>query len=167
MKTAKVNKNITTKNNLAGTLNSTDNLSTTKIDHSNINNGNNTSSTFQSAVTNQQQLQTEEDLMRGSGEEGSSKNDVMDKNLHQMFDVLRLRLTTLHSAARMRLELCEQDVNKHSDKTSDQAPKILDEFDEVIPRSLRDIKMPTIAHKDNLISSDIYYIDPTHLGRYI
>jgi len=105
---------------------------------------------------------TEDDLMRGNGE-NSSKSDVMDKNLHQMFDVLRVRLETIKGAAATRMKLCEEDVNKHSDRTSDQAPKIIDEFDEVVPRSMRDVKMPTLTHKDNLISSDSHYIDPVHL----
>lgn len=105
---------------------------------------------------------TEDDLMRGNGE-NSSKSDVMDKNLHQMFDVLRVRLETIKGAAATRMKLCEEDVNKHSDRTSDQAPKIIDEFDEVIPRSMRDVKMSTLTHKDNLISSDSHYIDPVHL----
>lgn len=111
---------------------------------------------------NQAQQMTEDDLMRGNGE-NSSKSDVMDKNLHQMFDVLRVRLATIKGAAATRMKLCEEDVNKHSDRTSDQAPKIIDEFDEVIPRSMRDVKMSTLTHKDNLISSDSHYIDPVHL----
>lgn len=111
---------------------------------------------------NQAQQMTEDDLMRGNGE-NSSKSDVMDKNLHQMFDVLRVRLETIKCAAATRMKLCEEDVNKHSDRTSDQAPKIIDEFDEVIPRSMRDVKMSTLTHKDNLISSDSHYIDPVHL----
>ena len=103
----------------------------------------------------------EDDLMGGSGQ--GSKSDVMDKNLLTMFDVLRLRLSTLKEAAITRAKLCEEDTNKNSDKMSEQAPKIIDEFDEVIPRSLRDVKMATLSHKDNLVSSDTIYIDPYHL----
>jgi hypothetical protein len=103
----------------------------------------------------------EDDLMGGSGQ--GSKSDVMDKNLLQMFDVLRHRLDVLKEAATTRAKLCEEDTNKNSDKMSEQAPKIIDEFDEVVPRSLRDIKMPTLAHKDNLVASDTVYIDPFHL----
>ncbi|KAJ1414789.1 hypothetical protein B484DRAFT_454754 [Ochromonadaceae sp. CCMP2298] len=104
----------------------------------------------------------ESDLMGGGGLEGN-KSEVMDKNLLQMFDVLRKRLDTLKEAAKTRSKLCEEDTNKNSDKMSEQAPKIIDEFDEVVPRSLRDIKMPTLSHKDNLVSSDTIYIDPYHL----
>lgn len=103
----------------------------------------------------------EDDLMGGS--EQGTKSEVMDKNLHQMFDVLRFRLDTLKDAAKTRTRLCGEDINKNSDKMSEQAPKIIDEFDEVVPRSLRDIKMPTLTHKDNLVSSDTIYIDPFHL----
>jgi len=103
----------------------------------------------------------EEDLMGGNGR--GSRSDVMDKNLLQMFDVLRHRLGTLKEAAITRAKLCEEDTNKNSDRMSEQAPKIIDEFDEVIPRSIRDIKMPTLSHKDNLVSSDTIYIDPYHL----
>jgi hypothetical protein len=103
----------------------------------------------------------EDELMGGGGQ--GSKSDAMDKNLLQMFDVLRHRLNVLKEASVTRAKLCEEDTNKNSDKMSEQAPKIIDEFDEVIPRSLRDIKMPTLAHKDNLVSSDTIYIDPYHL----
>ena len=107
------------------------------------------------------QLPEEDDLMGGSGQ--GSKSDVMDKNLLQMFDVLRHRLDTLKEAATTRARLCEEDTNKNSDKMSEQAPKIIDEFDEVVPRSLRDTKISTLAHKDNLVASDNVYIDPFHL----
>lgn len=103
----------------------------------------------------------EDDLMGGSGQ--GSKSEVMDKNLLQMFDVLRHRLDVLKEASVTRAKLCEEDLNKNSDKMSKQAPMIIDELDEVVPRSLRDIKMATLSHKDNLVSSDTIYIDPFHL----
>mmetsp|Transcript_8566 Transcript_8566/g.14232 ORF Transcript_8566/g.14232 Transcript_8566/m.14232 type:complete len:912 (-) Transcript_8566:200-2935(-) len=106
----------------------------------------------------------ESDLMGANSKDSEGdKSEVMDKNLIQMFDVLRKRLDTLKEAASTRSKLCEEDTNKNSDRMSEQAPKIIDEFDEVVPRSLRDIKMPTLSHKDNLVSSDTIYIDPYHL----
>jgi hypothetical protein len=112
-------------------------------------------------VPSSQLMVTEDDLMGGSG--SGTKSDVMDKNLLQMFDVLRHRLGVLKEAATTRAMLCNEDTNKNSDKMSEQAPKIIDEFDEVVPRSLRDTKMPNLAHKDNLVASDTVYIDPYHL----
>jgi hypothetical protein len=103
----------------------------------------------------------EDDLMGGSG--SGTKSEVMDKNLLQMFDVLRHRLSVLKEAATTRSALSNEDTNKNSDRMSEQAPKIIDEFDEVVPRSLRDSKMPNLAHKDNLVASDTVYIDPFHL----
>lgn len=103
----------------------------------------------------------EDDLMGGSG--SGTKSEVMDKNLLQMFDVLRHRLGVLKEAATTRSILSNEDTNKNSDRMSEQAPKIIDEFDEVVPRSLRDTKVPNLAHKDNLVASDTVYIDPYHL----
>ena len=44
-----------------------------------------------------------------------------------------------------------------------QAKTLLNEYDEVIPKSLKEAKGSTIVHKDNLVSSDTVYIDPYHL----
>jgi hypothetical protein len=122
------------------------------------------------------------------------KSQAIEKNLSQMIKVLNTRLQALDQAAKTRLHLLSEDLNPLSMKMSDQAPKIVDEFDDSIPKSLRDTKMPGgttnvaaggatlptttgggvattmmgggggIGHsKDNLVSSDVVFIDAYHL----
>eukprot|EP01038_Epipyxis_sp_PR26KG_P010870 gene10870-14588_t len=106
--------------------------------------------------------QSEGEIMGESSNKGR-KSDAMEKNLMQMVNVLNYRLGSLESAAKTRLKLCEEDLNPKSKKSSSNAAKIVDEYDEVVPRSLKDVKLPALSHKDNLVSSDTVYIDPYHL----
>ncbi len=99
------------------------------------------------------------------GETGQgNKSGAMEKNLNQMVNVLNARLQSLEQVVSTRLRLCEEDLLPNSIKsTKSHAPKIGDESDEAIPRSLKDTKQASSAHKDNLVSSDTVYIDPYHL----
>ena len=84
----------------------------------------------------------EDEIMGDSHHSGGNhqKSDTMQKNLDQMVKVLNSRLTGLREAARVRLKLCEEDLDPKSTKMSKQAPKIVDEFDEVAPKPTRDVK---------------------------
>lgn len=96
-----------------------------------------------------------------------NKSGAMEKNLNQMVNVLNSRLQSLEAVVSSRLRLCEEDLLPNSTKsTKSHAPKIGDESDEAIPRSLRDTRQTSSNHnnhKDNLVSSDTVYIDPYHL----
>jgi hypothetical protein len=106
--------------------------------------------------------QNEEEIMGESGQ--GNKSGAMEKNLNQMVNVLNSRLHSLEDVVAMRLKLCGEDLLPNSIKsTKSHAPKIGDESDEAIPRSLKDTKISINSHKDNLVSSDTVFIDPYHL----
>lgn len=104
----------------------------------------------------------EEEIM---GETGRVKrSDAMEKNLNQMVSVLHSRLKSLEYAAITRLKLCEEDLMPNSTRMSKHASKIFDEFDDAVPKSLKDSKLnANVLYKDNLVSSDTICIDPYHL----
>jgi hypothetical protein len=103
----------------------------------------------------------EKEIMGESG--NGRRSETMEKNLNQMVKVLHNRLNSLENACKTRIRLCEEDSNPLSKKMSKNAPKIFDEFDELMPRSLKDAKQQNLVYKDNLVSSDTVYIDPYHL----
>lgn len=83
----------------------------------------------------------EDEIMGDTHHSGQhQKSDAMQKNLDQMVKVLNSRLTGLREAAITRLKLCEEDLDPKSTRMSKHAPKIVDEFDEAIPKSTRDTK---------------------------
>ena len=112
-------------------------------------------------TTSASAFQHEEELMGATG--NGKKSEVMGKNLDQMVFALHGRLKALEVAAKSRRQLCAEDLNANSTNTSGQATKLLDEFDEVIPKSLKEIKQSTLAVRENLVSSDTVYIDPSRL----
>lgn len=103
----------------------------------------------------------EEEIMGGNNI--GEKSEIMGKNLEQMVKVLHTRLKALEDAATTRLRLCEEDLMPNSKNTSSQAKILINDYDEAIPRSLKDTKLATLVHKDNLVSSDTVYIDPYRL----
>eukprot|EP01036_Dinobryon_divergens_P027040 gene27040-35750_t len=110
-----------------------------------------------------QEITQEEEIMGGSDKAGSKKSEIMGKNLDQMINVLHSRLKSLEDCANTRIRLCKDDLNPLSKNMSKQAKTLLNEYDEVIPKSLKEAKGSTLVHKDNLVSSDTVYIDPYHL----
>ena len=104
---------------------------------------------------------TEKEIMGGT--DIGKKSEIMGKNLDQMVKVLHSRLKALEDAATTRLRLCEEDLMPNSKNTSSQAKNLINDYDEAIPRSLKDTKLATLVHKDNLVSSDTVYIDPYRL----
>ncbi len=95
----------------------------------------------------QREKQLEAEIMGESNTKSinQQKSHAIEKNLNQMIKVLNSRLNALDHAAKLRLHLLEEDLKPLSNKMSKQAPKIVDEFDEVIPKSLRDTKAPVGA----------------------
>ncbi|RYH13660.1 hypothetical protein EON65_35090 [archaeon] len=127
---------------------------------------------FDPNATGKSTKQLEEEIMGDTKSRSNQKSHAMEKNLHQMINVLNSRLKALGEVAKIRMKLCEDDVNKDSQNTSKQAPRIGDESDESIPKSLKDMKIsnPSISsvfgpshQKDNLVSAENVFIDPFHL----
>ena len=90
--------------------------------------------------------------------------DSVERNMNQMIDVLRSKISAMGHAANNRIRLCEEDLKKNSKESSDQAPKIMEDFDESSNvRGARDPKNSLNSHKDNLVSSEGVFIDAAHL----
>ena len=109
---------------------------------------------------NDRLIQLEEEVMGEVDSGHGTKSDMLERNLDQMINVLRLRLGELDKAANERKRYCEEDVNPNSQIMSKQAPKLGNEYDEVLPKSLKDTKT---THRDNLVSADNIHIDPIRL----
>lgn len=90
----------------------------------------------------------------------SRKSNIMERNLNQMVDVLRLRLDALDEAAKLRIKFCEEDLIPNSKKSSKEAP-LIEELDDSNPRIFRDKALGGL--KDNLVSTDGVFIDPVRL----
>jgi hypothetical protein len=82
-----------------------------------------------------------------------------------MVDVLRSKINAMGNAAKTRIRLCEEDLKKNSKESSDQAPKIMEDFDESsnMNKGTKDHKNGFVSHKDNLVSAEGVYIDAAHL----
>eukprot|EP01041_Mallomonas_annulata_P002564 gene2564-5005_t len=94
----------------------------------------------------------------------SRKSNIMERNLNQMVDVLHLRLAALEEAASVRLSLCQEDLLPNSKKMSENAPRLMDDFEDANPRNFRD-KISGSSNKDiNLVTSDGIFIDPIRLA---
>lgn len=104
----------------------------------------------------------------GESNRTKSKGDLAEKNLQQMIEVLHAKLDNLKDAATMRIELCNEDVNPYSTRTSRLAPKLGDDLDSgAITRAPSNQLNSTIGqskfNKDNLVSNDTVFIDSYHL----
>lgn len=90
--------------------------------------------------------------------------DSIERNMNQMVDVLRSKISAMGNAAKMRIHLCEEDLKKNSKVSSDQAPKMMEDFDESSNvRGARDTRYGLNFHKDNLVSAEGIFIDAAHL----
>jgi len=114
-------------------------------------------------INTDREITQEEEIMGGGDRAGSKKSEIMGKNLDQMINVLHNRLKSLEESAITRMRLCQEDLMPNSKNMSKQAKKLLDDYDEIIPKSLKDSKGSSLVHKDNLVSSDTVYIDAYHL----
>jgi hypothetical protein len=105
-----------------------------------------------------------EDELMGHKEGEGQISDSIERNMNQMVDVLRSKINAMGNAAKTRIRLCEEDVKKNSKESSDQAPKMMEDFDESSNlRGPKDPKYGYNSHKDNLVSAEGVYIDATHL----
>ena len=120
--------------------------------------------------------EAEEELMGGTRsmrKEGKgSASDVKERNLSQMVAVLHSRIGSLEKLAHVRLELCTEDLNPNSTRTSKNAPRLSDDLDNLLndtsSRPLRETGGgggggQRGAHKDNLVSTEGVFIDPVSL----
>lgn len=103
----------------------------------------------------------EEEIMGERGE--GKKSESMQNNLNQMVNLLHVRLKHMEATAKARVQLSAEDLMANSTRTSSSATDIVTEYDEAIPKSLKDSKPSSTYHKDNLVSSDTVFIDPYHL----
>lgn len=78
----------------------------------------------------QVQFKQFEDEIMGHKEGEGQIGDSIERNMNQMVDVLRSKINAIGNAARTRMRLCEEDLKKNSKESSDQAPKMMEDFDE-------------------------------------
>lgn len=105
-----------------------------------------------------------EDELMGHKEGEGQIGDSIERNMNQMVDVLRSKISAMGNAAKMRIRLCEEDLKKNSKESSDQAPKMMEDFDESSNvKGARDTRYGLNAHKDNLVSAEGVFIDAAHL----
>lgn len=140
-----------------------------------------------SAATNGGQMkQTDysETFQASRGNTAQKTAGVMEKNLNQMVKALRNRISNLESKMKLENELlgfdCPEDISKMSEddlkRGTKDLPKFVDEAEEEVPKSLREIRQQAQAQastnnttatnthgKENLVSSDTIFIDQYHL----
>ena len=105
-----------------------------------------------------------EDELMGHKEGEGQIGDSIERNMNQMVEVLRSKINAMGNAAKTRIRLCEEDLKKNSKESSDQAPKMMEDFDESAnAKGTREIKNGFISHKDNLVSAEGVHIDALHL----
>jgi len=85
-----------------------------------------------------------------------------DRNFDQTVEVLRARLTTLKQVARIRLDLCKEDLNAFTKKSSKRSPRLMEDFEEGNTRMFKE--KGGVGIKDNLVSAEGVYIDPVRLA---
>ena len=112
----------------------------------------------------QLQFKVFEDELMGHKEGEGQIGDSIERNMNQMVDVLRSKINAMGNAAKTRIRLCEEDLKKNSKESSDQAPKMMEDFDESANvRGTRDPRNGFNSHKDNLVSAEGVFIDAAHL----
>ena len=109
------------------------------------------------------QKSLEEKLMghiEGEGRIG----DSVERNINQMIEVLRSKISAMGNAAKTRLRLCQEDLNNNSSESSDQAPKITEDYEDS-PKLIgtRDQDIGSYMHRDNLVLSEVVHINTAHL----
>lgn len=116
----------------------------------------------------------EEELMKNFEREVMGENiqgrksDLKERNLNQMVEVLHLRLSSLKSNARTRMTLCLEDINPNSQKTSKEAPKLTDDYENETTSKpsnsgINKSNQNNANDKHNLVSAEGIFIDPQHL----
>lgn len=188
-------KNTTSENHTNNNINGAD--TATNINHdSNSSNSNgdmllavtettaSTSSDETKQLNNQRniELRAFETELMGESNRGNKKGDLAERNLKQMIDVLHLKIAALDDAAKLRLTLCNEDLNPNSTRMSKQAPKLGDDFDMGTAPTHNNrsnnsnngngsynngnatgSNYNNSKQHNNLVSNDTVYIDPYHL----
>jgi hypothetical protein len=95
---------------------------------------------------------------------------MVEKNLEQMINVLRLRLSSINEAATKRKEYCIHDLKPNSRLESKQLPGIAADYDEFIPKNSTKESAAKNAyvggHKEaNLVSTEGVFVDSLKLGK--
>jgi hypothetical protein len=105
-----------------------------------------------------------EEKLMGHIEGEGRIGDSVERNINQMIEVLRSKIGSMGNAAKTRLRLCEEDLNNNSSESSDQAPKITEDYEDS-PKLIgtRDQDIGSYIHKDNLVLSEVVHINTAHL----
>lgn len=113
----------------------------------------------------------EEELMGGTRSSKANgkgtASDIKERNLSQMVAVLHSRIGSMEKLAKIRFDLCAEDLMPNSALTSKNAPKISDDLDflnDIHTRPGRDGTGGQRQHKDaNLVTTEGVFIDPHNL----
>ena len=90
--------------------------------------------------------------------------DSVERNISQMIEVLRSKISAMGNAAKTRLRLCQEDLKDNSMESSDQAPKITEDYEELPKlKGTRDQEICSSMHRDNLVYSEVVHINTAHL----
>jgi hypothetical protein len=105
-----------------------------------------------------------EEKLMGHVEGEGRIGDSVERNINQMIEVLRSKISAMEIAARTRLRLCQEDLNNNSRESSDQAPKITEDYEDS-PKLIgfRDQDIGSYIHRDNLVFSEVVHINAAHL----
>ena len=105
-----------------------------------------------------------EEKLMGHIEGEGRIGDSVERNINQMIEVLRSKIGAMENAAKTRLRLCQEDLNNNSSESSDQAPKITEDYEDS-PKFIgtRDQDIGSYIHRDNLVFSEVVHINAAHL----
>jgi hypothetical protein len=90
--------------------------------------------------------------------------DSVERNINQMIEALRSKISAMGNTAKTRLRLCQEDLDNNSGESSDQAPKITEDYEDSPKlKGTRDQGIGSYAHRDNLVLSEVVHINTAHL----
>lgn len=114
--------------------------------------------------TNQSHQKNFEENLMGHTKGDDQIGDSVERNINQIIEALRSKLSAMGNAAKTRLRLCQEDLNDNSRESSDQAPKITEDYEESPKlKGTRDQEVGFSLHRDNLVISEVVHINTTHL----
>ena len=114
--------------------------------------------------TNQSHQKNFEENLTGQAKDDEQIGDSVERNINQMIEALRSKISAMGNAAKIRLRLCQEDLNDNSRESSDQARKITEEYEESPKlKGTRDQEVGSSLHRDNLVLSEVVHINTAHL----
>ena len=114
--------------------------------------------------TNQSHQKNLEEKLMGNAKGDHQIGDSVERNINQMIEALRSKISAMGNAAKTRLRLCQEDLNDNSRESSDQAPKITEDYEESPKlKGTRDQELGSSLHRDNLVFSEVVHINTAHL----